>query len=73
MSAHHFFYGEFGYHANLDSGDVEWDCEGDEEPTDNEIELAAEYWENDGFNLYHEDAACEKADHDYEIMRERDW
>ncbi len=75
MSKHPFYHGDFGYYANLDSGDVEWDEEGDEEPTDAEVEAAAEYWENEGYNLYAEDVACEKADHAYDRMREDeiDW
>ena len=73
MSNHHFYHGDFGWDVDTDSGFVEWDCDGDEEPTDDDVEAASDHWHTSGHNDYLCDIADEIGDMKYEIARERTW
>lgn len=73
MNDHHFYHGDFGWNADLDTGFVSWDEEGDDEPTEEEAEAAQAYWDFDGYNQYKSDKADEIGDYRYEQMRESQW
>lgn len=73
MSDHQFCHGDFGWNADLESGNVEWDGEGDEQPTDADGEAASEHWDADGYNDYMSDRADDIGDMKYEQYRENRW
>lgn len=45
----HFHHGDFGFYAERDYGDIEWDQDGDE-PTEEETEAAYDYWQKEGWD-----------------------
>lgn len=73
MAHHHFYHGDFGWGVDLDSGIVDWDGEGEEEPTEDEVDAASNHWENDGYNEYQTELADEIGDMKYEQWRESRW
>ncbi len=62
----HFTYGDHGYYAEPEYGDIEWDKDGKEEPTEEEIEAAYEHWHNEGWNEALQEYAEAEAEYRYE-------
>jgi hypothetical protein len=66
----HFHHGDdFGFFAEKDYGDIEWDKEG-EEPTEEDLEYAYKWWHNEGWNQAIGDEIDDEADYRYEMSRE---
>ena len=61
----HFHHDNFGFFAEPDYGDIEWDKDGDE-PTDEEYEAAYEHWHNEGWNEALQEYAEAEAEYLYE-------
>jgi hypothetical protein len=64
-----FHHEDFGFYAEKDYGDIEWDKDGDE-PTEAEIEAAYNWWHNEGWNEALGSEADDEADYRYEMSRE---
>lgn len=65
-----FTYGDFGWLADRTTGYVDWDGIGDDDPTDEEVEAAQEYWNEEGWNQALSDEADDIGDQKYEASRE---
>lgn len=65
----HFHHDNFGFYAEKDYGDIEWDKEGDK-PTEEDIEYAYNWWHNEGWNQAIADEIDDEADYRYEMSRE---
>ena len=65
----HFTYGDFGYYAEPEYGDIEWDKDGDE-PTEEEVEEAYNHWQNHGWNEALQEYAEGLAEYRYESLCE---
>jgi len=65
----HFHHDNFGFYAEKDYGNIEWDKEGDE-PTDEDIEYAYKWWHDEGWNQAINDEIDDEADYRYEMSRE---
>jgi hypothetical protein len=63
----HFHHGDFGFYAEKDYGDIEWDKDG-EEPTEEEVEAAYNWWQNEGWNEALGSEADDEADYRYESL-----
>lgn len=63
----HFTYGDFGYYAEPEYGDIEWDKDGDE-PTEEEAEEAYDHWQNEGWNEALQEYAEGLAEYRYESL-----
>lgn len=69
----HFFHGDFGYHYNETSDDIEWDGEGGVEPTEADYEAAGDHWDADGAEEYAREYAEELGDYLLQRRREADY
>lgn len=69
MIMFYFNHGEYSYIAD-DTGWVEWDGDGDDEPTDAEVEAAQTYWTEEGWDQALSDEQDEIGDHRYEMSRD---
>ena len=71
MSEHHFYHGDFGWNVNTKTGIVDWDGdEGEGIPTEDDVEAASEYWDEEGYNEYLSEREHEIADMKYERWRD---
>ena len=62
----HFHHGDdFGYYAEKDYGDIEWDKDGDE-PTEEDIAAAYKWWHNEGWNEALIEEEWDRGDWEYE-------
>ena len=65
----HFHHDDFGFYAERERGDIEWDKEG-EEPTEEDIEYAHKWWHSDGWNEALREEEWDRGDWEYENSRE---
>ena len=65
----HFTYGDYGFYAEPEYGDIEWDKDGDE-PTEEEYEEAYKHWHDHGWNAALQEYADTEGDYRYEMSRE---
>lgn len=69
----YFTHGDFGWNVDPDDGIVEWDGEGEDEPTDDDADAASDHWDTTGHNDYASELADEIGDYKYEQWRESRW
>ena len=62
----HFHYGDFGFYAEPEYGDIEWDKDGKEEPTEEEYEEAYSHWHSEGWNEALQEYAEAEAEYLYD-------
>jgi hypothetical protein len=65
----HFTYGDHGFYAERDYGDIEWDQDGDE-PTEEETEAAYDYWQNEGWGEALAEYDVAEAEYRYESLED---
>lgn len=65
----HFTYGYFGYYAEPEYGNIQWDKDGDE-PTEEEVGEAYNHWQNHGWNEAMQDYDEGLAEYRYESLCE---